>query len=101
MTTLSPDTVRRIEDAAAALIAAGTPNPKNPSSELNPRWLQATGTSQKKPTPRKFGTDTHAYCAGPEGRRITVLRLCCAEIWPAVMPPFSFSGQIQVTVREV
>lgn len=29
MTTLSPDTVRRIEDAAAALIAAGTPNPTN------------------------------------------------------------------------
>jgi hypothetical protein len=27
--TLSPDTVRRIEDAAAALIAAGTPNPTN------------------------------------------------------------------------
>lgn len=29
MTSLSPDTVRRIEDAAAALIAAGTPNPTN------------------------------------------------------------------------
>jgi hypothetical protein len=29
MSTLSPDTVRRIEDAAAALIAAGTPNPTN------------------------------------------------------------------------
>ncbi|EPN3328940.1 DNA-binding protein, partial [Escherichia coli] len=29
MTTLSPDTVRRIEDAAAALIAAGTLNPTN------------------------------------------------------------------------
>lgn len=29
MTTLSPDTVRRIEDAAAALIAAGIPNPTN------------------------------------------------------------------------
>ena len=29
MTTLSPDTVRRIEDAAAALIAAGTANPTN------------------------------------------------------------------------
>lgn len=29
MTTPSPDTVRRIEDAAAALIAAGTPNPTN------------------------------------------------------------------------
>ncbi|WP_342447241.1 DNA-binding protein [Escherichia coli] len=29
MTTLSPDTVRRIEYAAAALIAAGTPNPTN------------------------------------------------------------------------
>ncbi|HED2969813.1 TPA: DNA-binding protein [Klebsiella variicola subsp. variicola] len=29
MTALSPDTVRRIEDAAAALIAAGTPNPTN------------------------------------------------------------------------
>lgn len=29
MTTLSPDTVRRIEDAAAALIAAGNPNPTN------------------------------------------------------------------------
>lgn len=29
MTTLSPDTVRRIEDAAAALIAAGTQNPTN------------------------------------------------------------------------
>lgn len=29
ITTLSPDTVRRIEDAAAALIAAGTPNPTN------------------------------------------------------------------------
>ncbi|WEA51993.1 DNA-binding protein (plasmid) [Serratia marcescens] len=29
MTPLSPDTVRRIEDAAAALIAAGTPNPTN------------------------------------------------------------------------
>ncbi|MGU6004699.1 DNA-binding protein [Klebsiella pneumoniae] len=29
MTTLSPDTVRRIEDAAAALNAAGTPNPTN------------------------------------------------------------------------
>ena len=29
MTILSPDTVRRIEDAAAALIAAGTPNPTN------------------------------------------------------------------------
>lgn len=29
MTTLSPDTVRRIEDAAAALIAAGTTNPTN------------------------------------------------------------------------
>lgn len=29
MTSLSPDTVRRIEDAAAALIAAGTANPTN------------------------------------------------------------------------
>ncbi|TKK12403.1 hypothetical protein EcCFBP13530_23780 [Enterobacter cancerogenus] len=29
MTTLSPDTVRRIEDAAAALIAAGNLNPTN------------------------------------------------------------------------
>ncbi|HID7510803.1 TPA: hypothetical protein ACXHW4_004729 [Enterobacter hormaechei] len=29
MSTLSPDTVRRIEEAAAALIAAGTPNPTN------------------------------------------------------------------------
>ena len=29
MTSLSSDTVRRIEDAAAALIAAGTPNPTN------------------------------------------------------------------------
>ncbi|HGM5454833.1 DNA-binding protein [Serratia marcescens] len=29
MTPLPPDTVRRIEDAAAALIAAGTPNPTN------------------------------------------------------------------------
>src|SRR5690606_15708356 len=29
MTTLSPDTVRRIEHAAAALIAAGTPDPPN------------------------------------------------------------------------
>ncbi|WP_338076200.1 DNA-binding protein [Citrobacter meridianamericanus] len=29
MTPLSPDTVRRIEDAAAALIAAGPPNPTN------------------------------------------------------------------------
>ncbi|QDL35660.1 DNA-binding protein [Serratia liquefaciens] len=29
MTSLSPDTVRRIEDAAAALIAAGTPTPTN------------------------------------------------------------------------
>lgn len=29
MTPLSPDTVRRIEDAAAALITAGTPNPTN------------------------------------------------------------------------
>jgi chromosome segregation ATPase len=29
MSTLSPDTVRRIEDAAAALIAAGTPTPTN------------------------------------------------------------------------
>ncbi|MBV8042572.1 DNA-binding protein [Pluralibacter sp.] len=29
MSTLAPDTVRRIEDAAAALIAAGTPNPTN------------------------------------------------------------------------
>lgn len=29
MITLSPDTVRRIEDAAAALIAAGIPNPTN------------------------------------------------------------------------
>ncbi|MGM8330288.1 DNA-binding protein [Enterobacter hormaechei subsp. xiangfangensis] len=29
MTALSPDTVRRIEDAVAALIAAGTPNPTN------------------------------------------------------------------------
>ncbi|WP_354665401.1 DNA-binding protein [Escherichia coli] len=29
MTTLSPDTVRRIEDAAAALIAAGNQNPTN------------------------------------------------------------------------
>ncbi len=31
----------------------------------------------------------------------TVLRLCCSEIWPAVMPPLSFSGQIQVSIREV
>ncbi|POU03932.1 hypothetical protein C3369_00785 [Escherichia sp. ESNIH1] len=29
MSTLPPETVRRIEDAAAALIAAGTPNPTN------------------------------------------------------------------------
>lgn len=29
MTSLSPDTVRRIEDAAATLIAAGVPNPTN------------------------------------------------------------------------
>ena len=29
MSTLSADTVRRIEDAAAALIAAGNPNPTN------------------------------------------------------------------------
>lgn len=29
MSRLPPDTVRRIEDAAAALIAAGTPNPTN------------------------------------------------------------------------
>lgn len=29
MANLSPDTVRRIEDAAAALIAAGNPNPTN------------------------------------------------------------------------
>ena len=29
MTSLSPDTVRRIDDAAAALIAAGTANPTN------------------------------------------------------------------------
>lgn len=29
MSSLPPDTVRRIEDAAAALIAAGTPNPTN------------------------------------------------------------------------
>lgn len=29
MSNLPPDTVRRIEDAAAALIAAGTPNPTN------------------------------------------------------------------------
>lgn len=29
MSTLPTETVRRIEDAAAALIAAGTPNPTN------------------------------------------------------------------------
>ncbi|WP_411752394.1 DNA-binding protein [Serratia sp. (in: enterobacteria)] len=29
MSSLAPDTVRRIEDAAASLIAAGTPNPTN------------------------------------------------------------------------
>lgn len=38
MTTLSPDTVRRIEDAAAALIAAGTLNPTNEGTVANSRW---------------------------------------------------------------
>ncbi|EOG3567130.1 DNA-binding protein [Klebsiella pneumoniae] len=36
MTSLSPDTVRRIEDAAAALIAAGTANPTNEQVRAHP-----------------------------------------------------------------
>lgn len=36
MTTLSPDTVRRIEDAAPALIAAGIPNPTNEQVRQHP-----------------------------------------------------------------
>ncbi|EHQ0843140.1 DNA-binding protein [Escherichia coli] len=46
MTSLSPDTVRRIEDAAAALIAAGTPNPTNEQATPLPPELAQLLTGQ-------------------------------------------------------
>lgn len=36
ITSLSPDTVRRIEDAAATLIATGVPNPNNEQVRAHP-----------------------------------------------------------------
>ncbi|MGR3184193.1 DNA-binding protein [Enterobacter cancerogenus] len=51
MTTLSPDTVRRIEDAAAALIAAGTPNPTN---EQVRQHLGGSSLSHISPVMREF-----------------------------------------------
>lgn len=51
MTTLSPDTVRRIEDAAAALIAAGTLNPTN---EQVRQYLGGGSLSHISPVMRAF-----------------------------------------------
>lgn len=51
MTTLSPDTVRRIEDAAAALIAAGNPNPTN---EQVRQHLGGGSLSHISPVMREF-----------------------------------------------
>lgn len=51
MSTLSPDTVRRIEDAAAALIAAGTPNPTN---EQVRQHLGGGSLSHISPVMREF-----------------------------------------------
>lgn len=61
MTSLSPDTVRRIEDAAAALIAAGTPNPTNEQvrqhlgggslSHISPVMRASAPASASRPRP--------------------------------------------------
>lgn len=51
MTTLSPDTVHRIEDAAAALIAAGNPNPTN---EQVRQHLGGGSLSHISPVMREF-----------------------------------------------
>ena len=51
MSTLPPETVRRIEDAAAALIAAGTPNPTN---EQVRQHLGGGSLSHISPVMREF-----------------------------------------------
>ncbi|MET5964012.1 DNA-binding protein [Citrobacter amalonaticus] len=51
MSTLPPETVRRIEDAAAALIAAGNPNPTN---EQVRRHLGGGSLSHISPVMRAF-----------------------------------------------
>lgn len=51
MSALPPETVRRIEDAAAALIAAGTPNPTN---EQVRRHLGGGSLSHISPVMRAF-----------------------------------------------
>ncbi|MFX2610912.1 DNA-binding protein [Enterobacter mori] len=53
MSTLPPETVRRIEDAAAALIAAGTPNPTN---EQVRQHLGGGSLSHISPVMRAFRT---------------------------------------------
>lgn len=60
MSTLSPDTVRRIEDAAAALIAAGTPNPTN---EQVRQHLGGGSLSHISPVMRDFRTRQRALTA--------------------------------------
>ncbi|RJL48701.1 hypothetical protein D5078_02620 [Pectobacterium carotovorum] len=60
MSTLSPDTVRRIEDAAAALIAAGTPNPTN---EQVRQHLGGGSLSHISPVMRDFRARQRALAA--------------------------------------
>ncbi|WP_338628804.1 DNA-binding protein [Enterobacter sp. JJBC] len=60
MTTLSPDTVRRIEDAAAALIAAGNLNPTN---EQVRQHLGGGSLSHISPVMRAFRARRHEQAA--------------------------------------
>ncbi|WP_032697808.1 DNA-binding protein [Raoultella planticola] len=60
MSTLSPDTVRRIEDAAAALIAAGNPNPTNEQVRAH---LGGGSLSHISPVMREFRARQRALAA--------------------------------------
>ncbi|WP_320699962.1 DNA-binding protein [Enterobacter bugandensis] len=79
MTTLSPDTVRRIEDAAAALIAAGIPNPTN---EQVRQHLGGGSLSHISPVMRAFRArqrEQAAKQATPLPTELAVLREVVAE----------------------
>nr|ULG18684.1 KfrAs [Serratia proteamaculans] len=86
MTTLSPDTVRRIEDAAAALIAAGNPNPTN---EQVRQHLGGGSLSHISPVMREFRarqralTDEQTPVLPPELAQLLTGQL--AMLWQAAV----------------
>jgi hypothetical protein len=82
MTTLSPVTVRRIEDAAAALIAVGTPNPTN---EQVRQHLGGGSLSHISPVMREFRARQRARAGEQTPELAQLLTSQLGLLWQAAV----------------